>query len=195
MRMIKTSQLDANFKYEIASEPGGENIKRCFNCTGCSVACPITEIDKNYNPRRIIRKALLGLREQVLTDDTLWLCASCYLCYELCPQNVKITEVIGAIREIALREAEAGNIKLKSTKPLFDSLFIKSVKKNGKWYEAGVSASFTLKTKGIKGLIDYAPLGMKLFRKGKLSLLPHKIKGSKEIKRIVEEFQKRKEEE
>ncbi len=188
--MIKTSELDPNFKYEIAKEPGGENIKRCFNCTGCTVGCPITEIDKSYNPRKIIRKALLGMRKEVLTDDSLWLCASCYLCYERCPQDVKITEVMGAIRAIALREAKAGNIKLDNPKPLFDNLFINSVKKNGKWHEAGVSGMFTLKTKGIKGLIDYTPMGLELFKKGKLSILPHKIKEKDEIKRIFEGVEK-----
>lgn len=189
--MIKTSQLDPNFKYEIANEPGGENIKRCFNCTGCTVGCPVTEIDAHYNPRKILRKALLGMRREVLTDDTLWLCASCYLCYERCPQDVKITEVIGAIRAIALREAEAGNIEIDNPKPLFDHLFIDSVRKNGKWYEAGVSGMFMLRTKGIKGLIDYAPMGLELFKKGKLSILPHRVKGKKEIKRIFEEVKEK----
>ncbi len=188
--MIKTSGLDPNFKYEIANEPGGENIKRCFNCTGCTVGCPVTEIDKSYNPRKILRKALLGMRNEVLTDESLWLCASCYLCYERCPQDVKITEVMGAIRAIAQREAKAGKIKLDNPKPLFDNLFIDSVKSNGKWYEAGVSGMFMLKTKGIGGVIGYAPMGMELFRKGKLSVLPHKIKGTDQIKRIFEEVEK-----
>jgi heterodisulfide reductase subunit C len=189
--MIKSSDLDPNFKYEISNEPGGENIKKCFNCTGCTVGCPVTEIDKSYNPRMILRKALLGMRKEVLTDDSLWLCASCYICYERCPQDVKITEVIGAIRAIAQREAKAGKIKITNNKPLFDHLFIDSVKSNGKWYEAGVSGTFMLKTKGIGGAIGYAPMGLELFKKGKLSILPHKIKGTKEIKRIFEEVEKK----
>lgn len=188
--MIKSSELDPNFKYEIAKEPGGENIKKCFNCTGCTVGCPVTEIDSSYNPRMILRKALLGMRKEVLADDSLWLCASCYACYERCPQDVKITEVIGAIRAIAQREAKAGKIKINNPKQIFDNLFIDSVKSNGKWYEAGVSGTFMLKTKGIAGLIGYAPMGLDLFMKGKLSILPHKIKGTKEIKRIFEEVGK-----
>ncbi|MDW7726840.1 MAG: 4Fe-4S dicluster domain-containing protein [Candidatus Methanoperedens sp.] len=188
--MIKTSGLDPNFKYEIASEPGGENIKRCFNCTGCTVGCPVTEIDNSYNPRKLLRKALLGMRDEVLADDTLWLCASCYLCYERCPQDVKITEVMGAIRAIARREAKAGRLKLNNPKHLFDNLFIDSVKKNGKWYEAGVSGEFMLRTKGIKGVIGYVPMGLELFKKGKLGILPHKTRGTKEIMRIFEEVEK-----
>ncbi len=188
--MIKSSELDPNFKYEIAKEPGGENIKKCFNCTGCTVGCPLTEIDKGFNPRKLLRKALLGMRKEVLSDDALWLCASCYTCYERCPQDVKITEVIGAIRAIAQREAKAGKIKINNPKPVFDNLFINSVKSNGKWYEAGVSGSFMLKTKGLGGVIGYAPMGLSLFKKGKLSILPHKITGTDEIKKIFEEVEK-----
>jgi heterodisulfide reductase subunit C len=188
--MIKSNDLDPNFKYEISKEPGGENIKKCFNCTGCTVGCPVTEIDKTYNPRMILRKAILGMRKEVLSDESLWLCASCYTCYERCPQDVKITEVIGAIRAIAQREANAGKIKLDNPKPLFDHLFIDSVRKNGKWYEAGVSGTFMLKTKGIGGAIGYAPMGFELWKKGKLSILPHTIKGKDEIKRICEEVEK-----
>ena len=65
------------------------------------------------------------------------------------------------------------------------------MKSNGKWYEAGVSGTFMLKTKGLGGLIGYAPMGMELFKKGKLGIMPHKIKGTKEIKRIFEEVEKK----
>jgi len=188
--MIRTSELDPGFKYEIANEPGGENIKRCFNYTGCTVGCPITGIDSGFNPRKIIRKALLGMRDEVLTDGSIWLCASCYLCYEHCPQDVRITDVMGAIRSIAIRESKAGSIKLENDKHLFDNLFIDSVKKHGRWYEAGVSGMFMLRTKGLNGLIEYLPMGLALFRKGKLSILPHRIKGTDQIKRIYEEVQK-----
>jgi len=188
--LIKTSQLHPNFKDEIANEPGGENIKRCFNCTGCTLGCPVTEIDKGFNPRKIIRKALLGMRNEVLTDEYVWLCASCYLCYERCPQNVKVNEVIGAIRTIAQREARAGNITLRNPKLLFDSLFIDSVRENGRWHEAVVVTTFMLKTKGIGGIIDYAPMALKLFKKRKLSIFPHKIRGTDQIERLMSRVRK-----
>ena len=94
------------------------------------------------------------------------------------------------LRAIAQREAKAGKIKLDNPKPLFDHLFIDSVKKNGKWYEAGVSGTFMLMTKGIGGAIGYAPMGFELWKKGKLSILPHTIKGKDELKRIFEEVEK-----
>jgi heterodisulfide reductase subunit C len=48
--------------------------------------------------------ALLGMREQVLTSDFAWLCSVCYTCYERCPQDVRIPELMNAIRNIAVSE-------------------------------------------------------------------------------------------
>jgi len=102
--MIDSKSLDPDFKHLIASEPGGENIKKCFSCGTCTAGCPVREVTDRYNPRKIIRMAILGLRKEVLSSQFIWLCSSCYTCYERCPQNVKIPELMNAIKNIAVRE-------------------------------------------------------------------------------------------
>lgn len=104
MGTIVLNELDSKFKYEVAREPGGENIKLCFSCGLCTAGCPVSEIDENYNPRKIIRMVLLGMRVQVLSSDFIWLCSLCYTCYAHCPQNVKFTDVMGALRAMAVKE-------------------------------------------------------------------------------------------
>ncbi len=84
--------------------PGGENLKRCFQCGTCNVACPVREIDEKYNPRKILRMVLLGMKERVLSSDFIWLCSSCYTCEERCPQDVRIPEVMDAIKNLAVSE-------------------------------------------------------------------------------------------
>ncbi len=101
---IDFSVLDPNFKFEIAKEPGGENILYCFQCGTCVSVCPVAANNPEYDPRRIIWMALLGLRNEVLSSEAIWLCSTCYSCYVRCPQNVKITNVIAAIQNIAARE-------------------------------------------------------------------------------------------
>ncbi len=102
--MIDSKSLDARFKDLLASEPGGEHIKRCYACGTCTAGCPVREVTDRYNPRRIIRMVLLGLRKEVLSDSFIWLCSSCYTCLERCPQDVRIPELMTALRNIAVRE-------------------------------------------------------------------------------------------
>ncbi len=102
--MIRSKDLDPNFKLQIAKELGGENIKKCFSCGTCTGGCPVREITDRYNPRKIIRMALLGMKKEVLSSQFIWLCSSCYTCYERCPQDVRIPELMNAIKNIAVRE-------------------------------------------------------------------------------------------
>ena len=102
--MIVLSEQDAKFKYEVAEEPGGENIKLCFACGLCTASCPVADIDPEYNPRRIIRMVLLGMRKEVLSSSFPWLCTQCYTCQAHCPQNVKFSDVMKALRSMAVRE-------------------------------------------------------------------------------------------
>ncbi len=98
------NDLDQSFKYEIAKQPGGENIKYCFACGSCTASCPIRAIDSKYNPRKIIRMSLLGMKDRVLASDFVWLCSNCYTCSERCPQDVGITEVMNVLKNMAVRE-------------------------------------------------------------------------------------------
>ena len=105
MSRIKLNDLDPSFKDRVARQPGGEGIRACYGCKACTAACPIETVDKRYNPRKIIRMALLGMQKEVLESDFIWLCSSCYGCQEVCPQNVKFTEVMFAIKNLAVQEA------------------------------------------------------------------------------------------
>jgi len=102
--MIHSKDLDPNFKYEVAAELGGANITRCFACGTCTVGCPVRKVDSKYNPRKIIRMVLLGMREDVLKSDFIWLCSTCYTCYDRCPQDVRLTDIMTALKNIAVRE-------------------------------------------------------------------------------------------
>lgn len=102
--LIDVSRLDPGFRQEILAEPGGERFLRCFSCGTCVAGCPVAGQTERYNPRRVVRMALLGMRQQVLTSEFVWLCSACYTCYERCPQDVHIPELMNAFRNIAARE-------------------------------------------------------------------------------------------
>ncbi|MHC4173651.1 MAG: 4Fe-4S dicluster domain-containing protein [Planctomycetota bacterium] len=98
------SQLDLRFRDEIASHPGGENIRRCFACGTCAAGCPVTKVDSEYNCRRIIRQILFGMREEVLSSPLIWMCLVCYRCYVRCPQKVNFTDIMRVLRYLAVKE-------------------------------------------------------------------------------------------
>ncbi|NQT66045.1 MAG: 4Fe-4S dicluster domain-containing protein [Actinobacteria bacterium] len=100
---IVVNELDFNFREEITSQPGGENIKRCFTCGTCVAGCPITEVDEDFNCRRIVRQILLGMREEVLSSPAIWLCLECYRCYARCPQKVNFTDIMRVLRYLAIK--------------------------------------------------------------------------------------------
>jgi len=100
---VSVSELDPKFKFEISDEPGGENIRACFACGTCAAGCPVREVNERYNPRKIIRKALLGFKDEVLSSDFIWLCSACYTCQERCPQDVKIADLMTAMKNLAVK--------------------------------------------------------------------------------------------
>jgi len=96
--------LDHSFKYEIKSEPGGERITSCFACGTCPSGCPEYEKGSDYNSQDIIRMALLGMREEVLSSDFVKKCSEHHRCYVRCPLGVRINEVMYAVKSLAVEE-------------------------------------------------------------------------------------------
>jgi len=101
---VALNELDTKFKYDVANEPGGENIKLCYACGLCTASCPVSDIDQKFNPRKIIHMVLLGMRKEVLSSDVLWFCIQCYTCQAHCPQNVDFSDIVKALRSMAVRE-------------------------------------------------------------------------------------------
>ncbi len=104
MDKIIIAEKDPDFKNDIASQPGAESFMRCFTCGTCTASCPVAEVNDQYDPRKIIRMSILGMRDEVLSSDILWMCSRCYTCHALCPQNVKFTDVISILRDMAVKE-------------------------------------------------------------------------------------------
>lgn len=107
MKTVAITRTDADFKHEIAVQPGAENIKKCFSCGTCTGACPVFRVDSGYNPRKIIRMILLGMRKEVLASKSIWLCARCYACTAHCPQEVSFADIMVVLREMAIKEGHA----------------------------------------------------------------------------------------
>ncbi|UCE09888.1 MAG: 4Fe-4S dicluster domain-containing protein [Candidatus Thorarchaeota archaeon] len=113
---VRDADVDSAFKYEVADKFGGEGLLRCLKCGACSGGCPVGSVI-DYRPRRVLGNVLLGLREQVLVGENLWLCAACFTCEERCVQEVNFTDVVTVLRNMASEEGHAapGYVKMAKT--------------------------------------------------------------------------------
>ena len=103
LKTLEVSKLDPTFCEEVIAQPGGEHVRRCFACGTCVAGCPVSEVDPEYSPRKIIRQILFGMREEVLSSPLIWYCLVCYRCYARCPQDVNFTDVMRALRYLSLK--------------------------------------------------------------------------------------------
>ncbi|HEY68613.1 MAG: hypothetical protein DRI79_08655 [Chloroflexi bacterium] len=94
------------FADQVRAIPGGEHLEMCYSCGTCVSKCLIQQkVEPEYNPRRLLRMVMMGLREEAFRSPTTWLCSACDLCYPACPQQIHISGVIGAVKQLAI---EAG---------------------------------------------------------------------------------------
>jgi coenzyme F420-reducing hydrogenase delta subunit/heterodisulfide reductase subunit C len=94
------------FGDQVRSIPGGEHLELCFSCGTCVSKCMIQQkLEPEYNPRRLLRMVMMDMREEAFKSPTTWLCSACDLCYPACPQQIHISGVIGAVKQLAV---EAG---------------------------------------------------------------------------------------
>lgn len=76
----------------------------CFSCGSCTGTCPVSEQMESFNPRLIIKKALLGFKDEILSGDEIWQCIQCRRCVSACPQNVRFADIVRVLRDMAVEE-------------------------------------------------------------------------------------------
>jgi heterodisulfide reductase subunit C len=109
------------FADEVAHVPGGEGFQTCYACGTCVSRCIVPWRDPTYNPRRVFYKAALSMRQSVFEDTTIWYCTACDLCYSSCPQQIHISDVIGALRQLALEAGYTSPLETVSVDPILCS--------------------------------------------------------------------------
>ena len=172
---------DVSFIDEVCSIPGGEDIRSCIQCGVCSGSCP-TANRWDYPPRQVIALVRAGLRDELLSSNSMWFCASCYLCTVRCPRDIKPTNIMHALEVLAIRD---GLNTKRSKTPVMYKAFVDSVRGSGRVYELGMMLKLFLKTNPFAA-IKMAPLGLSLFLHRRMPLRPNRIKARGELKAILD---------
>jgi len=176
----KLAELSEKFLQDVYTIPDGERIKLCIQCGTCSASCP-TSYAMDYTPREIIAAFRAGMLDRVLKSNTVWMCASCYSCSVRCPAGIKLTDVMYELKRLGI---EYGLYAKKATAPVLSREFVKMVDKHGRNPELNLLGWFYMKTNPF-GLLKMAPLGLKLFKRGRLAFRPSKMKRQYELARIT----------
>ncbi len=105
--IVDVSTPDTRFTRKLGKGLGASDLNKCFQCSVCVASCPVREIEAEFNPRRIMKLAKLGLKDLVLQSEFIWLCSMCFMCQERCPQDVRPPQVMTVLRNIATEEGYA----------------------------------------------------------------------------------------
>ena len=100
--MTETKEPNPEFTRKVI-DAGGKTVNLCFQCGTCTGSCPSGR-QTAFRVRKLVRRAQLGFEDDVLPSDDLWLCTTCFTCYERCPRGVEIVDIIMALRNMAVRK-------------------------------------------------------------------------------------------
>ncbi|HEY7599571.1 MAG TPA: 4Fe-4S dicluster domain-containing protein, partial [Candidatus Limnocylindrales bacterium] len=154
-------------------------LERCIQCGTCGGSCP-SAADMDHTPRALFAMVLAGLREPVLRSSTPWMCVSCYFCAVRCPQQVRIPDVMYAIKSIAERKRLAPE----RTGADFSHTFVGNIRRFGRSYEMGLIASHYLRHHPLR-LPGLAPMGMAMLARGRMGFVPRRIRGIEGLRLII----------
>ena len=183
-----TNAPDPGFLKAVEAQ-SGQNIASCYQCGNCTAGCPAGFVyDRQVN--QIMRGVQLGLKDQVLGSESIWLCLSCSTCSLRCPNNIDVASVMETLRHMARHEGRVAVPKVEK----FWFSFLDTVRAFGRTFEIGTMALYMLRSMRVFTDVDLAPEALS---KGKLGFLPHVIPGdgAKAVARIMQRYKERAERE
>jgi len=123
-----------------------------------------------------------GLRNELLSSNSMWFCVSCYSCTVRCPRDIKPADIMHALEIISIR---SGLSTKRSRTPIMYQCFVDSARNYGRVYELGMMIKLFMRTNPFSAL-KLAPVGLGLFLHKRMPLKPSRIKGIAELKAILD---------
>ena len=178
MQFTDISHRDPNFVKEV-SRRSGVDVNLCWHCQACAGGCPfVTAMD--YPPNRVIRLAQLGLKKEALESSGIWICVGCNTCSVQCPQAIDIPAVNDALRQMAMEE----DVKIAEPNILhFHQEVLNSIERYGRTHKFEIMLRYKLRQ---RDWFTDSTVGLKMFAKRKLELLPSRSKDMKTIKGLFQ---------
>ncbi len=141
-------------------------------------------------PHRLMHSIQLGVMNEVLNSDTIWVCASCETCTTRCPNDIDIAHIMDTLRQLSIKNGVKNSQR---QVPIFHSTFLSSIKTFGRVHEASMALLFAFRNEGIVGVRKQAGLGLEMVRKGKIRVIPHRLRAGKQVKDIFSRSRRKQE--
>jgi heterodisulfide reductase subunit C len=154
------------------------NLMACLQCQKCTSGCPVSAM-ADIKPHEIVRKVQFGQKDELLASKMLWQCTSCQTCATRCPQKVSVAAINDELRRMSTK----AKAPTESVTPTFNNIFMNAVRKRGRMHEAGLMASFKLRT--MRLFQDMGKLPMMLL-KGKMPLWSPAAPGREEREQMFQ---------
>ena len=147
--------------HEYVTEKSGQDILACYHCRKCTAGCPVSAF-MDVQPNVIHRMIQYDRKEEILRSSTIWLCAACETCGTRCPNDIDIARVMDVLKQLAVEEGVRSREKLVTA---MHQSFLSGIRTRGRMHE--ISLIRDMRLRGGSYFKDI-PLGIKMFRKGKL---------------------------
>jgi heterodisulfide reductase subunit C len=139
-------------------------VSACIQCGTCTGSCP-NAFAMDLTPRQLWYNILMGEKDTIFHSKTFSLCSACYYCTLRCPRGLPLTEAMSALKQIAAKE----NLAPYKKSIQFYKSFMESVRRHGRVREMEFMTLYFLSMKNPFMPFQFAPLGLKLMGKGKVS--------------------------
>ncbi len=164
----------------------GVDVGACYQCERCTNACPVAGY-MDIKPHQVIRYAQLGWRRELMHSVTIWVCLSCEMCTTYCPNEIDVAEVINHLRNMAARSTITPR---EEDLAAFHHVFLHELQRFGRVNEFWLMAAYNRRLSILKNklrdgsLVADMRLGVSLWRRGRLKLVPHRSRAIQEIRRL-----------
>ena len=180
MKVKRTIKYDADrvqgFGKEIMGVTGCDQLTSCIQCGTCSGTCPLT-IYMDFSPRQVMALVRADFKNEVLRSNTIWLCASCYSCTVECPRQIRITDIMYALKQRAIKDhVYPRNMPI----PILAQEFAKMILSKGRITETLLVMRLFLRA-NWRAVLSSWRQGLGLIRTGRFVLRPERIERQAEL--------------